>query len=74
MTVRADVTGSIQGADSARSEPVKAAWRSHPVLAKALRIAVVFTPVAASVGIVLPFEPGASQVSVVGIVFCDCCH
>ena len=52
MTVRADVTGSIQGADSARSEPVEAAWRSHPVLAKALRIAVVFTPVAASVGIV----------------------
>jgi len=37
---------------STRSTSVETTWRPHPIAAKALRIAVVLTPVAASVGVI----------------------
>ena len=37
---------------STRSTSVETTWRPHPIAARALRIAVVLTPVAASVGVV----------------------
>jgi len=52
MSVRADRVDPIQSVDSASSGGVEAAWYPHPLAARALRTAVVVTPVAASVGVV----------------------
>ncbi|HXW33543.1 MAG TPA: HD-GYP domain-containing protein, partial [Acidimicrobiales bacterium] len=52
MSVRADRVDPIQSVDSASSGGVEAAWYPHPIAARALRTAVVVTPVAASVGVV----------------------
>ena len=51
MGVTPDTKRPVEEA-SARSTSIETAWRSHPVAAKALRLAVVLTPVAASVGVI----------------------
>ena len=51
MGVTPDTKRPVEKA-SARSTSVEAAWHPHPIAAKALRIAIVLIPVAASVGVV----------------------